>query len=94
MLFFVLIVLGLIVLCTVFAIIGARIGAQMEEKNSGAGTVESSMREGMSANVLGGLVGIVPFLVFIIALVITVITNPAHPDEHGDGSGSSAESSH
>jgi amino acid transporter len=92
MLFFVLIVLGLTVSCTLFAILGARLGSKMEEKNAGGGTVETSMREGMSANVLGGLIGIVPFLAFIIALVITVITNPAHPEEH-DGS-SSSESSH
>lgn len=93
MLFFVLIVLGLIVACTVFALIGARLGARMEEKNLGAGTVETSMREGMSANVLGGLLGIVPFLLFLVALVVTVITNPVQHDD-GTGSSESAESSH
>ncbi|UJR87115.1 hypothetical protein [Sandaracinus amylolyticus] len=89
MLTFILIVLGLIVSCTGFALIGSRIGSKIEEKNFGSGTVETSINEGMSASVLGGMLGIVPFLLFVVALVVLVITNPAHPEEHGSSSESS-----
>jgi hypothetical protein len=93
MLFFILIVVGLIVSCTVFAMLGARVGARMEEKQFGAGTVEASMREGMSASVLGALLGIIPFLLFLVALVVTIITNPLHHDD-GTGGSQAASSSH
>lgn len=90
MLTFILISVGLIVLCSVFAVVGSRIGAKMEEKNFGAGSVETSMNSGLDASTLGGMLGIVPFLIFVVVLVITVITSPAHPDEHASGGGESA----
>lgn len=93
MLFFILIVVGLIVSCTAFAMLGARLGARMEEKHFGAGSVEASMREGMGASVLGALLGIIPFLIFLVALVVTIITNPVHHDD-GTGGGATTSSSH
>lgn len=90
---FVIIVISLIAACSLFAFIGSRIGARIEEKNLGAGNVETSINEGMSASVLGGMLGIVPFLAFIVVLVVIIVTNPAHPEEHGGG-GESAEASH
>lgn len=90
MLTFILIVVGLIVSCSLFAVLGSRIGAKMEDKNLGAGTVETSMNSGLDASTLGGFLGIVPFLIFVVVLVATVMTNPAHHDDAA--SGGSAES--
>ncbi len=92
MLFFILIVVGLIVSCTAFAMLGARLGARMEEKHFGAGYVETNMREGMSASVLGALLGIVPFLLFLAVLVATIVTNPTHHDDGTSGSPAAASS--
>ena len=68
-----------IVLCVAFAAAGATIGARIEEKNLGAGTVETDMRSGMTANILGGLMGMIPFLIFIVALLITDISTDHGP---------------
>ena len=94
MLTFIIIVCTLIVLCTGFAMLGSRIGAKMEEKNLGAGNVETSINSGLDASTLGGMLGIVPFLIFVIILVVTVLTNPAHPADDGSGGGSAESSSH
>lgn len=83
---------GLIVACSGFALIGARIGAQMEAKKLGAGITEEQMKGGMTASGLGGLLGIIPFLVFVAILVVMVITSPAeHP---ADGSAPAAAAGH
>jgi amino acid transporter len=87
---FVLIAIIVVVACTGFAVLGAVIGARMEEKNLGAGSVEAEMRGGMSASVLGGLLGIIPFLIFIVILIATVITNPARPEDHSSSSAPSS----
>lgn len=85
MLTFILICIGLIVSCTLFAMLGSRIGAKMEEKNFGAGTVEASMNSGLDASTLGGFLGIIPFLLFVIVLVATVMTSPGHSADHASG---------
>ena len=94
MLMFIGIVVGLIVLCTAFAMLGSRIGAKMEEKNFGSGHLEASINSGLDASTLGGLLGIIPFLIFVVILVVTVITNPAHPAEHASGGGSAESAGH
>lgn len=78
------IAVGLVAACAVFALIGARIGAQMEAKKLGAGITEEQMKGGLTASGLGGLLGIIPFLVFVGILVVIVITTPEeHPPADG-----------
>lgn len=79
-----------ITLCTVFAVVGAIVGGRMEAKNIGAGLVESDMRAGMSASVLGGLLGITPFLIFIIVLLVTDITTDHGPSVQEEARASTA----
>lgn len=93
MLTFILIVIALIVSCTLFAMLGSRIGAKMEEKTFGSGTVEASINSGLEASTLGAFLGIIPVLVFVIVLVGTVMTSPGHTDAHGAG-GSEAAAAH
>lgn len=79
-----------ITLCTGFAVVGAILGGRMEEKNLGAGNVETDMRSGMSASVLGGMLGILPFLVFVIALLITDATTDNGPSVQEEAAASTA----
>lgn len=73
------IMLGVFVACVAFALVGVRIGAQMEAQKLGAGITEEQMKGGFTASGLGGLLGTIPVLLFVVILVILVITSP---DEH------------
>jgi len=64
----------------------------MEQKNLGAGSVETDMRSGMTANVLGGLLGIIPLLVFIIALFATDVTTDHGPSVQEEAAAATAAS--
>ncbi|MBN8612044.1 MAG: hypothetical protein J0L92_15730 [Deltaproteobacteria bacterium] len=75
------IMVGVAVACTLFALIGVRIGAQMEAKKLGAGITEEQMKGGFTASGLGGLLGMIPFLIFIVILVVMVITAPPRPGD-------------
>lgn len=70
---------GLVVACTAFAVLGAHLGARMEQKHLGAGTVETEMRAGLSPNVLGALLGVIPFLIFVVVLLVTDATTDHGP---------------
>lgn len=87
----ILIVLGVLVLCAVFAVVGASIGAKMETKALGAGPTEGDMRTTMTASTLGGLLGMIPFLAFIVVLVVMIMTAPPlHDDAPAGGSAPAA----
>jgi amino acid transporter len=74
--------LGVIVASTAFALVGVRIGAQMEAKKLGAGITEEQMKGGFTASGLGGLLGIIPVLIFVGVLVVIVLTTPEeHPTD-------------
>jgi len=88
-----LVVLGVIALTFVFAFVGQRVGARMEEPNLAAGEIEQNMKRKISPSVLGGLIGIIPFAVFIILLVVEAMTNDFTPAGPAHGSSSSSESS-
>lgn len=79
----VLIILGVLTACALLAVVGARIGSGMESRAIGAGTTEENMRRGMSASVLGALLGILPFIVFVSVLTYMALTLPDDPAEHG-----------
>ena len=83
MLFTLGIFVGLIVLSSGFAILGARIGSQMEARSLGAGITEQSIKLGLTSNLLGALLGMIPFLIFVAVLIVMVINSPA---EHVEGS--------
>ena len=84
--------LGVIALSAGFAVLGAHLGAQMEARSIGAGTTEQSIKSGMTANLLGALLGMIPFAIFVIVLIVLVATAPA---EHVEGSsGSTATAAH
>jgi hypothetical protein len=89
----ILIVVIVAVACAGFAVVGAILGSRMEEKRLGAGAVESDMRGGLSASVLGAWLGIVPFLIFVAILIGIVVTNPAHREDPS-GTGSSTAAGH
>jgi hypothetical protein len=74
--------LGVIALSAGFSVLGARIGSQMEARSIGAGTTELSIKSGMTANLLGAILGMIPFMIFVIVLIVMVITSPA---EHVEG---------
>ena len=74
--------LGVTVLSAGFAVLGARLGSQMEARSIGAGTTELSIKSGMTANLLGAILGMIPFVIFVIVLIVMVITAPA---AHVDG---------
>lgn len=79
------IMVGVFVACALFAMIGVRIGAQMEAKKLGAGITEEQMKGGWTASGLGGLLGVIPFLVFVAVLIVMVITAPPRPGDEAAG---------
>lgn len=79
-----------ITLCTGFAVLGAVLGGRMEEKNLGAGNVETEMRKGMTASVLGGILGILPFLVFVVILFVTDATTDHGPSVEEEAAAATA----
>lgn len=82
--------LVVIALCAAFAVIGAILGGRIEQKNLGAGTVETDIRSGLTSNVLGGLLGIIPLLVFIIALFATDVSTDHGPSVQEEAAASTA----
>ena len=85
--------LGVIAACVVLALIGTRIGAQIEAKKLGAGITEEQMKGGFTASGLGGLLGTIPVLIFVIVLVIMVMTAPPRPGDAPEG-GSAPPAAH
>jgi len=88
------IVLGVFAACAVFALVGVRIGAQMEAKKLGAGITEEQMKGGMTASGLGGLLGTIPFLIFVLVLIIMVVTTPPRPEDSAEGGAPAASGGH
>ncbi len=86
--------LGLIVLSAGFAILGARIGAQMEARSVGAGITEESIKLGLTSNLLGALLGMIPFMIFVIVLIVLVITSPPEHVEGGAPASAPAAAAH
>lgn len=78
-------ILAVIALTFVFAFVGQRVGAKMEEPTLAAGEIERSMRKKIGPSVLGGLIGIVPFVVFVLILVVEAMTNDFEPAGPGHG---------
>lgn len=78
--------LGVIALSAGFAVLGARLGSQMEARSLGAGITEESIKSGMTANFLGAMLGMIPFMIFVIVLIVMVITAPAEHVEGAPGS--------
>jgi len=85
---------GLIILSSGFAVLGARIGAQMEARSLGAGITEQSIKLGLTANLLGALLGMIPFVIFVIVLIAMVITAPAAHVEGGAPASAPAAAAH
>ena len=84
---------GLSAVSAGFAVLGARIGAQMEARSLGAGITEQSIKLGLTSNLLGALLGMIPFMIFVIVLIVMVITSPTvHPE--GGASAPSAAAAH
>jgi amino acid transporter len=79
------IMVGLFVACAAFAMIGVRIGAQIEAKKLGAGITEEQMKGGWTASGLGGVLGVIPFLVFVAILIVMVVTAPPRPGDGAEG---------
>lgn len=79
-----------IVLCTAFAVAGAILGGRIEEKNLGAGTVETDIRSGVTASTLGGLLGVIPLLVFIAVLFATDVSTDHGPSVEEEAAASTA----
>ncbi len=72
--------LGVIAASTAFALIGVRIGSQMEAKKLGAGITEEQMKGGFTASGLGGLLGTIPVVVFVVVLIVLAVTAEHPPD--------------
>ncbi|GAB4199366.1 MAG: hypothetical protein OHK0013_09420 [Sandaracinaceae bacterium] len=84
------IMVGVFVACAAFAMIGVRIGAQIEAKKLGAGITEEQMKGGWTASGLGGVLGTIPFLIFVAILIVMVVTAPPRPGDEATGSAPAA----